>query len=352
MLRQTLNEFEVVLHLEARSGLLSAHRPDETTGELPEYTDFAATFDASERKLADRKAATEQAQKMTGEPDLTFVTTNRNGQKVFYLPGSSIKGVLRSHAESQARAWSGSDQVVCDPFSDKSCSRRLSKKQSELDDQNLPMSSAQIYHEACPICKLFGCLQLGSRLRISDAQWIDPKRAEHYRIHDHVGIDRRSGAAHAGAKYTQKILERGSFTTTLIVQNFELWQIGLLAYLFDDLIHERIRIGYGTRRGLGRVKATLKEITMRYYGDAARQVQHSPAQIAGIGSLTASQRLPDYGDYHLDAPAHAIEIAGAAFVLNGLAAECRLKTDAQQELLWAGTALLWDDYLARQGGQR
>jgi CRISPR/Cas system CSM-associated protein Csm3 (group 7 of RAMP superfamily) len=36
-------------------------------------------------------------------PNMAFVRTWRNGQEEVYLPGSSLKGVLRSHAERITR---------------------------------------------------------------------------------------------------------------------------------------------------------------------------------------------------------------------------------------------------------
>src|SRR5688500_1445288 len=47
-------------------------------------------------------------------PDMAFVKVWRNGIEEVYLPGSSLKGVLRSHAERIARTLN--EQAACDPF--------------------------------------------------------------------------------------------------------------------------------------------------------------------------------------------------------------------------------------------
>ena len=47
-------------------------------------------------------------------PDMAFVKVWRNGTEEVYLPGSSLKGVLRSHAERIARTLN--EQAACDPF--------------------------------------------------------------------------------------------------------------------------------------------------------------------------------------------------------------------------------------------
>jgi hypothetical protein len=40
--------------------------------------------------------------------------------------------------------------------------------------------------------------------------------------------------------------------------------LGLLAYLLDDLTQGRARIGYGTRRGLGRVQVSVQALRWRF----------------------------------------------------------------------------------------
>src|SRR5437016_9730785 len=48
-------------------------------------------------------------------PDMTPVLTFRNGQQEVFLPGSSLKGVFRSHSEKVV--CSLQPRVVCYPFS-------------------------------------------------------------------------------------------------------------------------------------------------------------------------------------------------------------------------------------------
>src|SRR6266487_6073720 len=48
------------------------------------------------------------------EPDMTPVRTYRNGRLELFLPGSSLKGVFRSHLEKII--CSLASQVVCNPF--------------------------------------------------------------------------------------------------------------------------------------------------------------------------------------------------------------------------------------------
>src|SRR5690349_21061822 len=47
-------------------------------------------------------------------PDMSPVRTFRNGTWEVYIPGSSLKGVVRSHAEKIVRTLR--NNVCCDPF--------------------------------------------------------------------------------------------------------------------------------------------------------------------------------------------------------------------------------------------
>ena len=59
-------------------------------------------------------------------PDMEFVRTN--GQP--YLPGSSLKGVIRSHCERLARTVGG-EAMACDPLHDRlSCGARLQRREA------------------------------------------------------------------------------------------------------------------------------------------------------------------------------------------------------------------------------
>lgn len=49
-------------------------------------------------------------------PDMTPVLTYRNGRSEVYLPGSSLKGVFRSHIEKVMRTLRPNPYVVCNPL--------------------------------------------------------------------------------------------------------------------------------------------------------------------------------------------------------------------------------------------
>lgn len=213
--------------------------------------------------------------------DMTPVLTTRNGQQEVYLPGSSLKGVFRSHLEKVVNSIKA--RTACDPLSSfgggqantsaearkadasklyrSSCGKYLEDKSKALPKgQNL--SSHQIYADSCPACRLFGSTSFIGRIAIDDAYLLDSstslgKPIEH---RDGVAIDRLTGGASGSAKFDLDVVATGTtFGTTIHMRNFEIWQLGMLFILLQDLEDELIRLGSGRSRGLGKVKATISE---------------------------------------------------------------------------------------------
>lgn len=182
-------------------------------------------------------------------PDMEFVRTNGKP----YLPGSSLKGVIRSHCERLARTVGGA-KLSCDPLDTKSsCSVRL---------QGQELSTAAIHDRSCFVCRLFGNTSLASRFHITDAMPLDgtdPKTEER----NGVAIDRVFGSVAVGP-FNYETVTEGTFEATLFVRNFGLAQLGLLALALRDLQQGRVRIGFGKSRGLGTVKLEVNALLIRY----------------------------------------------------------------------------------------
>jgi CRISPR-associated RAMP protein (TIGR02581 family) len=266
MLKKFLNELTLAFHIKATGPLLIKD------GETDEERD--------ERKKREGQAS----------PDMRFIV-DASGR--VFIPGSSIRGVWRSWCERIARTISNGIPLVCDPFNDDlsdreniSCSKRLEKKDPE-----------NVYALSCPICKLFGNTSQGSRIRISDAYIIDGDvKRDKLPIRDGIGIDRFTGGASSGAKFRYQYLIGKTFKAQVQIRNFELWQIGLLGYLFRDFEEELVPIGFGKTRGLGRVKGTVEEARLVFYGlrQPAIDETEKKAEVMGTGSLYTD---PDRDNY-------------------------------------------------------
>ena len=215
-------------------------------------------------------------------PDMEFVRTyHPNGERAVYLPGSSLKGVIRAHCERIVRSLD--EQKVCNPLEEgKSCVGRKKLKAETAGDE--------AYRQSCFICQMFGNTVLAGHLRTADAYPVDPA-AVRTEQRDGVAIDRVFGSVAVGP-FQLEVVTSGAFQAKLSLHNFSLAQLGLIGLTLRDLKLGRVAIGFGKSRGLGRVKLNFDSLTIRYptcevtNGDVTllNQRYHFPrAQLAGIG---------------------------------------------------------------------
>ena len=252
-------------------------------------------------------------------PDMTPVLTWRNGKQEVFLPGSSLKGVFRSHLEKIV--CSLKPHVVCYPFEgneDKqadlnqqqrdyrdSCGGMFNQfaKRSEENRRFLEERTDRVYAASCPTCRLFGSTGFIGRVAISDAYLASNEIKEQ---RDGVGIDRLTGGASYGAKFELEVVSTGvAFETDIHLRNFEIWQVGMLFVVLQDMEDELVRIGSGRSRGLGKVTATIKEqgSDARPGGlvtNTIRQSQEPEEQLWGLGRWLRDGSYGTWEDDYLD----------------------------------------------------
>jgi CRISPR-associated RAMP protein (TIGR02581 family) len=234
--------------------------------------------------------------------DMAFVRTYRQGKAEPFIPGSSLKGMFRAHAERICRTLK--DQSVCLPYVHPSkeekakdpesgqagCGFRMEKTPK---GKVIKVPSQDAYRLSCPVCKIFGSTSFVGRMAFSDA-CIKEGTTWALETRDGIAIDRYTGGVAGGAKYDLEVLSRGEFTTSFAVRNFERWQLGLLSLVLADLGDGLIRLGSGKSRGLGGIKVDIDRFEISYYGS------NSPARLSGLWhSATKSEResyglIPDY----------------------------------------------------------
>lgn len=214
-------------------------------------------------------------------PDMTPVLTYRNGQRQVYLPGSSLKGVFRSHLEKVSRTLR--DNSVCNPFDNSACGAKLQnrKKQNEKS-----VTNEVAYRDSCPVCRLFGSTFFIGRISIGDAYLVDETRPFPTELRDGVGIDRLTGGASHGAKFDLEAVSAGvQFSTEVYLRNFECWQLGMVLLVAQDLSDGLIRVGSGRSRGLGSIAGSVSELVVNHLGTLTEKPDN---EVWGLGKFLGS----------------------------------------------------------------
>jgi CRISPR-associated RAMP protein (TIGR02581 family) len=189
--------------------------------------------------LAPLRVGTGREPPLGATVDNTFLRIRRDGEEIPYIPGSTIKGVLRNYFEQLARL-----------------------KYPELHD---PWDRDEIEKEAkegrfCVVCGTFGSTKIASHIRVFDAY---PTSKVTTNIKTCVGIDREFQAARPAILYTEEFIEPGyewSFKMDII--NIQFPEGGDERSL---LLTETIRalklglISFGARKSVGFGQIQLKE---------------------------------------------------------------------------------------------
>ena len=204
-------------------------------------------------------------------PQMSFVRTQHpHGGETVYLPGSSLKGVIRSHSERILRTvFPNNRHKCCDPL-ERGCEKEADRK----------TGSAAVYKTSCLACRIYGSTAVGSHFFINDAYPEVP--LNNLELRHNVAINRRNGAAQRGALFDMEVAVTGDFQTTLYLHNFELWQIGLLALALRDIDAGHVRIGFAKSRGLGAVHIDFNEAVLQYTTLAGAQEETYKSHIYGV----------------------------------------------------------------------
>lgn len=236
-------------------------------------------------------------------PDMEFVRTNHAelGETV-YLPGSSLKGVVRSYCEKIARTVGAK---CCNPFDDSSCGKKVEEANKKRDNN---LSGDEIYANvsyACRICKIFGSTGMSSRIKFNDAY---PNGKVNIEQRTNVAIDRIMGSVAAGP-FDMEVVTSGSFSTKVTLKNFELWQMGLLGLALRDMEKGRVRLGFAKSRGLGEIEVKVNSLEIRYPGmkldgNSIKPLngssltwnleENGKTRLLGIGQLATSEEKEAY----------------------------------------------------------
>ncbi|WP_437635840.1 RAMP superfamily CRISPR-associated protein [Sorangium sp. So ce854] len=227
--------------------------------------------------------------------DLSCVRTRHavHGRTV-YIPGSSLKGVIRSAAEASVRGETfGESRGACNPLDHKNeCNAHTNSEQ---------VATARIHKDQCLACRLFGSLAIKGRAAVRDLfPWLErgdeaarPGGTNHHRANQveqrhGVAIDRILGSVKHGP-FDQELVPAGvSFWGEIALENYQVWQLGLLVRALDEISEGFAQLGSSKSRGLGFARAEVTSIVHE-------QPLRAGERPAGVGKLMSPEEHAAYG---------------------------------------------------------
>jgi CRISPR-associated RAMP protein (TIGR02581 family) len=252
----------------------------------------------------------------SGDPLATDLPVVRDAAGEPYVPGSSLKGVMRSAAEAllrnfprprgddpRPRLWT-CDVVGHDPCVDDQRVKALRQKHLP----NPPTQAGQrrvvetVWEESCTVCRFFGSLALASRVRFPDLPLTGEDPA--FELRNGVGIDRDKELAADQVLYDFEAVPPGtSFGLTIVADNYDDAEVGLLFYLFDELHRGNLALGGKTSRGLGQVRIEwqrIEETSLAKGSPFARLLQRQDLlEAEEPAAAKPDLPLPETGDQEL-----------------------------------------------------
>jgi CRISPR/Cas system CSM-associated protein Csm3 (group 7 of RAMP superfamily) len=231
------------------------------------------------------------------KPDMEFVETYHAGGRSIYLPGSSLKGAIRAHAERIVRTV-GSERYNSQKPNYPWANDPLNDKYDYLKDK----SSHDIYKLSSFTDQMFGNTSIASRIRIEDAYPVDSKQLK-VEERNGVAIDRVFGSVAVGP-FNYQVCTSGEFHTKIHLKNFSLAQLGLIGLVLRDLNEGWFGLGFAKSRGLGMVEVRLNSAVVQYPGcvlenhqiyTLGRQQQWSHTSLLGAGVFLENEERERYG---------------------------------------------------------
>jgi len=245
------------------------------------------------------------------KPDMEFVETYHGGQRCIYLPGSSLKGAIRAHAERIVRTVGGESFGSAKIWANDPQKKDAYEKWAKAVKDN---KAEEIYKFSSFTEQIFGSTEIASRFRVEDAYPVGKVQVEE---RNGVAIDRVFGSVAVGP-FDFQVCTGGEFKTKIHLKNFTLAQLGLIGLVLRDLDEGWFSLGFGKSRGLGLVSVSLEKATVAYpgcvrpegsneftvLGNTAKSWEYRT--LLGVGEFLTEQEAGQYGflpqDHQLECP--------------------------------------------------
>ncbi len=155
-----------------------------------------------------------------------------------FIPGASLKGVLRAEVERLARTinrqplvWACSDPLdtregLCVTAGQKEELIREARRPDGLVDEE--KFTRSVAAKSCPVCRLFGSPWLAGKLRVRDLPIDEKTWTGRVEVRDGVGIRRDTRTAAKGILYSYETVPAGArFACQILIENADEVELGL-----------------------------------------------------------------------------------------------------------------------------
>lgn len=183
--------------------------------------------------------------------DSTPAVTVVNDSVKSYIPGSSLRGILRFQGERILRTLASLESkevwdAACDIFSKNSCSEKYN-------------NNDKIENKSCLACSIFGNSNNGSRLKIEDALSVEELKVA---CQDFIAVDRFTGGVADGKKFDTLSILNPTYSFNMYINKPEAWELALILFVLKDINDGLIQIGANSSKGYGR--AEFNDLTLKY----------------------------------------------------------------------------------------
>ena len=170
------------------------------------------------------------------------------------IPGSTLKGVLRSFLESYL---SQNGLEICVPFA--AIPREIKRNKIGEYVKKIGRKSPCEGEKACPVCEIFGSAGISARTSFLDAKPINDVKILDRK---HVALQRDTKTASKGALLEIQTVEPGArFSGIIRIINPEKWHVGALLIAIENL--EKLGMGSKKSAGYGEIETEIKNIVIQ-----------------------------------------------------------------------------------------
>ncbi len=202
-----------------------------------------------------------------------------------YIPGSSLRGVLRSTIERIASSIGKNPCMLVN----KGCVTNSGELQEEfkkiLKDKDKTDIESFLNDDSkiCPVCRLFGSTVIASRIRVTDLYLKNDIKLT--AVRHGVAINRDTETSQDKAKFDfETVPAQTRFDFEIIGENLDDNNLALLAIGIQEMVDGDFWLGGNTARGLGKCK--LAGLKIKYFNGSEGLRQYLVSREDGLDEMS------------------------------------------------------------------